>query len=126
MRRIETIAEVRAAIAAERARGARIGFVPTMGFLHEGHLRLVDEAKRRTGCVVMSLLSADAIRGERGLLQVPAGSRRRGQSRRQGVDLMFEPDVSEMYPAAPSLHVMADDLPTRWKARFGPDTSAEC
>jgi pantoate--beta-alanine ligase len=52
---IGTIAGIREAVAAARARGERIGFVPTMGFLHEGHLRLVDDAARRAGCVVMSI-----------------------------------------------------------------------
>src|SRR5437870_423916 len=40
---------------AERARGRRMGFVPTMGFLHEGHLQLVDRAKQRADRVVMSI-----------------------------------------------------------------------
>src|SRR5207248_8880254 len=40
---------------AERARGRRIGLVPTMGFLHEGHLRLVDRARERADRVVMSI-----------------------------------------------------------------------
>src|ERR1051325_6097283 len=40
---------------AERARGRRIGLVPTMGFLHEGHLRLVDRARERADGVVMSI-----------------------------------------------------------------------
>jgi len=122
VRRIGTIAEVRAAITAERERGARIGFVPTMGFLHEGHLRLVDEAKRRTGCVVMSLFvnptqfgpSEDFSRYPRDL----GGDAAKAEGR--GVDLMFEPAVSEMYPGAPSLHVMADDLPTRWEGEVRP------
>ena len=122
MRRIETIADIRAAIAAERARGARIGFVPTMGFLHEGHLRLVDEAKRRTGCVVMSLFvnptqfgpSEDFSRYPRDL----EGDAAKAAGR--GVDLMFVPDVSEMYAGTPSVHVTADDLPSRWEGEVRP------
>jgi pantoate--beta-alanine ligase len=122
VRQIETIAGLRAAIATDRARGARIGFVPTMGFLHEGHLRLVDEAKRATGCVVMSLFvnptqfgpHEDFSRYPRDL----SGDAAKAEGR--GVDLFFLPHVSEMYPTPPSLHVMADDLPTRWEGEVRP------
>jgi pantoate--beta-alanine ligase len=122
VRRIETIADMRAAIAAERARGAPIGFVPTMGFLHEGHLRLVDEAKRRSSCVVMSLFvnptqfgpNEDFSRYPRDL----EGDAAKAEGR--GVDLMFVPNASEIYPGTPSLHIVADDLPTRWEGEVRP------
>ena len=93
-----------------------------MGFLHEGHLRLVDEAKRVAGCVVMSLFvnptqfgpNEDFSRYPRDL----GGDAAKADVR--GVDLMFVPDVSEMYPGTPSLHIMADDLPTRWEGEVRP------
>src|SRR2546422_7412140 len=47
--------EMRAWSRAERARGRRIAFVATMGFLHEGHLQLVDRAKQRADRVVLSI-----------------------------------------------------------------------
>jgi len=122
VRQIDTIAKLRAAIATARSRGDRIGFVPTMGFLHEGHLRLVDEAKRTTGCVVMSLFvnptqfgpNEDFSRYPRDV----SGDAAKAEGR--GVDLLFLPSVSEMYPTPPSLHVMADDLPTRWEGEIRP------
>jgi pantoate--beta-alanine ligase len=122
VRHIETIAELRAAVAAARVRGARIAFVPTMGFLHEGHLRLVDEAKSRAGCVVMSLFvnptqfgpNEDFSRYPRDL----SGDSAKAEGR--GVDLLFVPQVSEMYPTPPSLHVAADDLPARWEGEIRP------
>jgi len=122
VQQIQTIDATRTAIAEARTRGARIGFVPTMGFLHEGHLRLVDEAKRRAGCVVMSLFvnptqfgpSEDFSRYPRDL----SGDAAKAASR--GVDLLFVPDVTQMYPVAPSVHVVADDLPTRWEGEVRP------
>jgi len=122
VRQIETIAGLRAVIATARAQGERIGFVPTMGFLHDGHLRLVDEAKRATGCVVMSLFvnptqfgpNEDFSRYPRDV----SGDATKAEMR--GVDLLFLPSVSEMYPAPTSLHVVADDLPTRWEGEVRP------
>ena len=122
MQTFDTIADLRAAVAAARAGGARIGFVPTMGFLHEGHLRLIDEAKRRTGCVVMSIFVNPTQFGpNEDFSRYPrdaAGDAAKAESR--GVDLLFAPDVSEMYPAQPSLQVVADDLPTRWEGEIRP------
>ena len=122
MRQIDTIAGLRAVIATARASGERIGFVPTMGFLHEGHLRLVDEAKRAAGCVVMSLFvnptqfgpNEDFSRYPRDV----SGDAAKAEGR--GVDLLFLPSVSEMYPTPPSLHILADDLPTRWEGEVRP------
>jgi pantoate--beta-alanine ligase len=120
--RIQTIAGIRAAVSAARARGERIGFVPTMGFLHEGHLRLIDEARRHTGCVVMSLFvnptqfgpNEDFTRYPRDL----EGDASKAESR--GVDFLFEPNVDEMYPTPTSLRVEADDLPSRWEGTVRP------
>ena len=122
MEQISTISGLREAVAAARARGERIGFVPTMGFLHEGHLRLVDEAKRRARCVVMSIFvnptqfgpTEDFSRYPRDL----RGDMSKAQGR--GVDLLFVPDVAEMYPTPPALHVTADDLPARWEGAVRP------
>jgi pantoate--beta-alanine ligase len=122
VRQIDTIAGLRAAISTARARGARIGFVPTMGFLHEGHLQLVDEAKRTTGCVVMSLFvnptqfgpNEDFSRYPRDV----SGDAAKAEGR--GVDLLFLPSVAEMYPTPPSLRVAADDLPSRWEGEVRP------
>ena len=52
---LTTIADVRAACDAARAAGGRVGFVPTMGFLHEGHRSLMRAARRDNDFVVVSL-----------------------------------------------------------------------
>ena len=109
-------------MSAARARGERVGLVPTMGFLHEGHLRLVDEAKRRSGCVVMSLFVNPTQFGpNEDFSRYPrdeTGDAAKAGDR--GVDLLFVPGVREMYPTPPSLHVAADDLPTRWEGAVRP------
>jgi len=55
MRTVRTIAELRAALDAPRREGRRIGLVPTMGALHEGHLSLIRRARATCDVVVMTL-----------------------------------------------------------------------
>jgi pantoate--beta-alanine ligase len=88
---------------AERARGRKIGFVPTMGFLHEGHLRLVDRAKELADRVVLSIFvnplqfgpNEDFAKYPRDL------ARDQELAQGRGVDCVFAPEGAEMYPGAP-------------------------
>src|SRR5213594_4735174 len=101
---------------AERARGRRIGFVPTMGFLHEGHLQLVDRAKQRADQTVMSIFVNPLQFGPtEDLGQYPrALERDRRLAAERGVDCLFVPDTPAMYPTEPLVRVnpgpMADTL----------------
>src|SRR5207244_6177247 len=101
---------------AERARGRRIGFVPTMGFLHEGHLQLVDRAKQRADRVVLSIFVNPLQFGPtEDLAHYPRDLERdRGLAAERGVDCLFVPDTSAMYPTEPLVRVnpgpMADTL----------------
>ncbi len=108
-------AEVREALA--RFRPGRVALVPTMGYLHEGHLSLVDRARARAERVVMSIFvnplqfgpNEDFARYPRDLDRDVALATKRG------VDLVFAPSVEEMYPdGEPAVQVspgrMADRL----------------
>src|SRR5919201_150183 len=105
MRQIETISELRAACDDARAGGRRVGLVPTMGFLHEGHRSLMRAARRDNDLVVVSIFvnplqfgaSEDLDRYPRDL----AGDL--AQRDHEGVDAVFTPSVAEMYPHGPSL-----------------------
>jgi pantoate--beta-alanine ligase len=122
MRTVSTINDVREAVAAARRAGAQIGFVPTMGFLHEGHLRLVDDARRRAQFVVMSIFvnplqfapTEDLSRYPRD----PAGDAAKAESRH--VDLLFLPDTATMYPAGASTMVVPERLDRRWEGEVRP------
>ncbi|HSD25087.1 MAG TPA: pantoate--beta-alanine ligase [Solirubrobacterales bacterium] len=100
MRIVRTKAELREALDAPRRRGRRIGLVPTMGYFHEGHLSLMRRAREDCEIVVVSLFVNPRQFGEGEDL----GSYPRDEGRdtklaaREGVDLLWIPDVEQMYP----------------------------
>jgi pantoate--beta-alanine ligase len=97
---VTTVAAVRAALDAARAAGRTVGFVPTMGYLHEGHTSLMDRARAADDVVVASIFVNP--------LQFGAGEdldayprdldRDTALCARAGVDLLFVPPLAEMYP----------------------------
>jgi pantoate--beta-alanine ligase len=97
---LETIEEVRGSLAAVRARGGTIGLVPTMGALHAGHGALIERARRRDDCVVVSIF-VNPIQFDR-RQDYEAYAIDMGQDRRYcaelGVDLVFAPPAAELYP----------------------------
>jgi pantoate--beta-alanine ligase len=107
MREVTSAKDMRAWSRAERARSRRIGFVPTMGFLHEGHLRLVDRARERAERVVMSIFVNPLQFGpNEDLAQYPRDLERdRHHAAARGVDCLFVPDVATMYPTEPLVRV---------------------
>lgn len=99
--------EMRAWARAARERGQRIGFVPTMGSLHEGHLRLVDRARARAARVVLSIFvnplqfgpGEDFARYPRDLTKDTRLAAERG------VDCLFVPETAALYPSDPLVRV---------------------
>ena len=112
MQEISSLSAMRAWTRAEKARGRRIGFVPTMGFLHEGHLRLVDRARELAERVVLSVFvnplqfgpQEDFSRYPRDL------DRDRRLAHARSVDCLFAPERSAMYPADPIARVAAGPM----------------
>jgi len=108
MREIEQVAELRAAIQEARRRGQTVGFVPTMGYLHEGHLALVDAARGEDDIVVMSIFVNPTQFGPKeDFERYPRDLERdRRVAGKRGVDLLFLPDAETMYPAGPGGQVI--------------------
>jgi pantoate--beta-alanine ligase len=101
MKALRTVGELRSALEPHRRAGQRIGLVPTMGALHEGHLSLVRRAREQSDQVALSLFVNPAQFDERSDLE--RYPREQGRDARlaaeTGVDLLFAPAVEEVYPA---------------------------
>jgi pantoate--beta-alanine ligase len=117
MRIVETFAEARSLCS-----GA-VSLVPTMGFLHEGHLSLVDAARSEgAGTIVMSLFvnplqfdeQADLDRYPRDL------DRDAGLAADRGVDVLFAPPVEEVYPQPPLTSVVVGEITDALEGAFRP------
>jgi pantoate--beta-alanine ligase len=117
-----TIADCRAAVGEARRDGLSIGFVPTMGALHEGHLSLIEAARARSHYVVMSVFVNPLQFGpgedyERYPRDLPADSSLAGS---RGVDLVFAPETHEMYPGQANVTLKAGRMASDWEGRARP------
>jgi pantoate--beta-alanine ligase len=101
MRVARTKVELREALVPVRREGKTIGLVPTMGYLHDGHLSLLRAAHARCDVVVMSLFVNPALCGPNEYLASYPRAEARDLELAQGagVDLVFAPPLDEVYPA---------------------------
>nr|WP_237342834.1 pantoate--beta-alanine ligase [Virgibacillus dokdonensis] len=91
--------------------GHSIGFVPTMGFLHEGHLALVEEAKRNNDYVIMSIFVNPLQFGQgEDYTTYPRDEKRdKKLAEEAGVDILFMPSVDDMYKHKKSIKLMVTE-----------------
>jgi pantoate--beta-alanine ligase len=89
-----------------------IGFVPTMGYFHDGHLSLMDRAKKEADIVVVSLYVNPTQFGPNEDLDVYPRNFERDEklAEEHGVDILFYPDNHEMYPHGYKTYVYTEDL----------------
>jgi pantoate--beta-alanine ligase len=109
---VTSIADARAACDAARAAGKRVGFVPTMGFFHEGHRSLMRAARVENDFVIVSLFVNPTQFGPREDLDAYprdlAGDSTAAAA--EGVDVLFTPGAAEMYPSGERTTVHVDGL----------------
>ncbi len=100
-----------------------VGFVPTMGYLHQGHLALMEEALQRADQVVVSIfVNPTQFSPGEDLEQYPRDLERDLQLCRElGVDAVFTPEVEEMYPPEFQTRVEVDRLSQNLCGRYRPD-----
>jgi pantoate--beta-alanine ligase len=119
---LATVPDIRRWVRARRSEGRRIALVPTMGYLHEGHLTLVDEARRRADVVVMTIFvnplqfgpGEDLARYPRDL------PRDRRLAEERGVDALFVPGDGVMYPSSPEIRIVPGRSAERWEGAARP------
>lgn len=119
---VRDVASLRAAVAAARARGERVGFVPTMGALHAGHLSLIDRAREQCACVVLSIFvnplqfapTEDLSTYPRTEAEDLAAAASRGAT------IAFVPTMEVMYPGTRVISVVAEAIADRWEGAIRP------
>jgi pantoate--beta-alanine ligase len=116
VKRLDTIAELRATLDAERASGRTVGFVPTMGFLHEGHVSLIRRARAADDVVVVSVFVNPLQFGPTEDLDAYPRDLTRDSDLLEvnDVDYLFAPSVDEMYPGGMLTTVSVGGEVTHW------------
>jgi pantoate--beta-alanine ligase len=122
MRRVSGIAEVREAVRAARRGGATVALVPTMGALHDGHLRLVERARTDATYVVVSVFVNPLQFGPgEDFGRYPRDAEGdAAKVRSAGAQLLFMPAAAELYPREARVSVVPVGLGDRWEGPIRP------
>jgi pantoate--beta-alanine ligase len=122
MKVIKKTDELRRRVSGAKSRGMSIGLVPTMGYLHEGHLSLVRQSLQKADVTVVSIFVNPAQFGPReDFKEYPRDLNRDSEIlEREGVDYLFVPEAGEMYPPGYKTYVEVHDLQDKLCGRFRP------
>ncbi|WP_332308445.1 pantoate--beta-alanine ligase [Sporosarcina ureae] len=115
MQIVRSIAELQNILNPRKREGRTVGFVPTMGFLHEGHMELVEEARRDHDIVVMSIFVNPAQFGPGEDYEAyPRDEQHDAElASTAGVDYLFIPSVEEMYPRKSGISILPGEQASR-------------
>jgi pantoate--beta-alanine ligase len=119
---VHTIPELRAAVARARQAGKTVGFVPTMGCLHAGHLALIQRAKLESTFVVVSIFVNPTQFGpNEDFSKYPRTLEEdRGGCEAAGASLIFAPTAADFYPAGASTWVDVEGVSAKLCGEFRP------
>ena len=122
MKIITTVSRMSAQASAFKKKGLRVGFVPTMGALHEGHLSLIRQARRDNDIVVVSIFVNPTQFGPgEDLKKYPRDMQKDAAvCKNNGVDIIFHPGAKEMYPEGFTTCITVEGLSRRLCGKFRP------
>lgn len=123
MKIVTKIIDVKKELKEVRSLGKTIGFVPTMGYLHEGHLSLVRESLQSTDVTVVSIFINPAQFGSKeDFKEYPRDLERDSElMEKEGVDYLFVPDKNEIYPEGYETYIEVHTLQDKLCGRSRPD-----
>jgi len=115
-------AQMRKRVSALREEGRAIGFVPTMGYLHEGHLSLLRTARRNNPILAVSIfVNPTQFDRQEDLESYPADLEGDlAKAAAEGADLVFVPEQKAMYPDRYATFVEVERLTCRWEGTYRP------
>jgi len=122
MKTIKNIAAMKKAVHSLKSKGRTIGLVPTMGYLHQGHLSLVRSSLQQTDHTVVSIFINPTQFGPTEDYQEYPRDIKRDVNilEKKGVDFLFAPEVKEVYPEGYKTYVEVDELQDRLCGRSRP------
>jgi pantoate--beta-alanine ligase len=112
MKILNTVTEVREYIKEQKKKGLSIGLVPTMGYLHEGHLSLIKKSTEKNDITVISIfVNPTQFSPNEDLDKYPRDFERDSKvAMENGVDVLFYPSVSELYPENFQTYITVENL----------------
>ncbi len=112
MKMIASLEELQSTVASAKKSGRTVGFVPTMGYLHEGHLSLVRKARQEAGMVVVSIyVNPMQFAAGEDFLDYPKDIERDVLlAKREAADVIFFPGEADVYPQGFSTYVEVEGL----------------
>lgn len=123
MRTLQTIQEIRAAVAAVKKAEKTVGFVPTMGALHDGHLSLVELARKDADVVVVSIfVNPTQFAPHEDFDKYPRTIEDDARLLiERDVEFLFLPSIQEIYPTGARTFVEVRDIPSDFEGAVRPD-----
>lgn len=122
MKVIKSIPALKSAVRRWKSKNRTIGFAPTMGYLHEGHLSLVRASKKKADVTVVSIFVNPTQFGPKEDFRTYPRDFERdaGLLKKEGVDVLFYPDADKMYPGGYKTYVEVYDLQDKLCGRSRP------